>query len=94
MNFVIALLVIVVPLGLNVFASKTVARDDYSSKSQKVAQLLFVWLLPIIGAIFVLAVHRPQEAPARRYREQPDPGEDYGLSGGAAKGIGEALDGD
>jgi len=44
-----------------------------------------VWLIPIIGAVLVFAVHRPTEAPSRKYRETPDPGDDSAFSGRGAR---------
>ena len=83
-----------VPLWLNIKATAAVVRDPLSERWQKAAQLSLVWLLPVLGAIVVLAVHRSSEAPSRKYREPPDPGDDFALSGRAAKGISEAVDGD
>ena len=74
MDIVLTLLVVALPLWLNVKATRLVLRDDLSERWQRIAQLLLVWLVPVIGAIIVQAVHRPAEPPARKYREPPDPG--------------------
>ena len=45
-GFVIAVLVI-----LNLYVSIKVLRDGFSTRTQKLLQLGFVWLLPIIGGV-------------------------------------------
>lgn len=94
MEIVLALAALAIILGLNVKATISILRDTFSERTQKIAQLLIVWLVPIVGAIVVLAIHRPTEAPSRKYREAPDTGEDFALSGRHAKNVGEAIDGD
>lgn len=94
MDIALILLVAVVPLWLNLKATAAVARDDLSQRPQKTAQLLFVWLVPLIGAIVVLGVHRRPEAPSRKYRDPPDAGDDFAVSGRGVKNISEAIDGD
>ena len=51
--------VIFILVGLNVYASVVVARSAETPHSKKWAQCLFVWLLPYIGAIITLTVHKP-----------------------------------
>lgn len=94
MEVAFALVAIAIPLWLNVRATRLVVHDALSEQGQKVAQLLFVWLVPVVGAVVVLAVHRPTEPPSRRYREPPDPGDDFALSGRPVKNLREVLDGD
>lgn len=65
----------------NWVATRLVFRDEVISRKQRIAQALVVWLIPIIGAVLVFAVHRRAEPPSRKYREAPDPGDDFGLSG-------------
>jgi hypothetical protein len=94
MHAVFAVFAVIVPLLLNVLATRAVVRDGLSERSQKIFQLGLVWLLPLAGALLVLAVHRSPEAASRKYREPPEPGDDMGLSGRGAKNLSEALDGD
>lgn len=94
MEIALVLAILAVLLWLNAKATRLVARDALSAPGQKIAQLLLVWLVPVIGALVVLAVHRRPEPPSRQYREQPDPGDDFGASGHAAKKLREAMDGD
>jgi len=94
MDLFIVSMALAVPLALNVWATRLVVRDDLSERGQKVFQLLLVWLLPVIGAVIVLGVHRKHEKSPLGYREPPNPGEDIGSS---SRGIGkmrEVLDGD
>lgn len=81
-------------LALHVKATIAVLRDADSGKGQKIAQLGFVWLVPLLGAVVVLAVHRQPERPSRRYREAPDPGDDFAMSGRSVKNVTSTLDGD
>jgi hypothetical protein len=83
-----------IPLALNLWATRLILADDLSSESQRYGQLALVWLLPLLGAVVVLAVHRKAEPPSRRYRTQPDPGDDFTMSGKSVKATKEALDGD
>jgi len=94
MEVALVLAVIAIPLWLNIRATRLVVRDALSERSQKVAQLLLVWLVPLVGAVVVLAVHRRAEPPSRQYREPVDPGDDFALSGRTIKNIREAVDGD
>jgi hypothetical protein len=92
----IALIVasIAIVLWLSIKATVEITRDGLIEGRQKAIQLAIVWLLPLIGAILVLAVNRPPEAPSRKYRERQDAGEDFTASGRSVKAITEALDGD
>ncbi len=49
----------------NVVASLRIARDDLGTVGQKIAQLLFVWLVPVVGAIFAFLLTRrnPEKGP-------------------------------
>lgn len=94
MQLALALLAIAIPLWLNIKASRLVAHDGLSERGQKIAQLLIVWLVPVFGAVVVLAVHRTAEPSSRHYRESPDPGDDFALSGRTIKNTREVLDGD
>jgi hypothetical protein len=83
-----------IPLALNLWATRLVVADDLSSGSQKYSQLALVWLLPLLGAVVVLAVHRKAEPPSRKHRTQPDLGDDFTMSGKSVNATKEALDGD
>jgi hypothetical protein len=88
----LAIAIALIPLLLNVFATRLVHRDEYSEKAQKIAQLLFVWLVPIIGAIAIWGMYRSLEKSPGTYRETPDPGDDFGASGTSLQSLRDALD--
>ena len=92
MGIFLALTAVLIPLLLNAIATWIIVRDVLSDRRQKIAQLLLVWLVPLIGAIIVLAVHRRTEP--RPYREATEPGDDFAYSGRMTKGIKDILDGD
>ena len=92
MGIFLALTAVLIPLLLNAIATWIIVRDVLSDRRQKIAQLLLVWIIPFIGAITVLAVHRRTEP--RPYREAAEPGDDFAYSGRMTKGIKDILDGD
>ncbi len=62
--------IFVVLLGLNVKATVAIYRDSLSEALQRWVQFLLVWLLPIIGSVVVLAVHRQTEEASGKYQKQ------------------------
>lgn len=94
MEFLLLAFISIVLVSLNVKATLLITRDALSTSSQKLWQFALVWLVPVLGAVVTLAVHRPVEEPSRRYRTQPDPGDDFAMSGRAHKNLTEAIDGD
>lgn len=82
-----------IPLWLNAKATVLVCRDQLSERSQKIAQITLVWVVPIIGAIGVLAVHRPKEKSPGKYPKERELDDD-GPSGSPLRTISEAIDGD
>lgn len=92
MELAAALTLLVALLALDVVATWKLVRDDLSSRRQKLAQLLLVWGVPLIGALVVLAVHRRAEPPSRQYREALDPGDDFGASARQVRALRKALD--
>jgi hypothetical protein len=42
----------------DVWATIAVARQPYLSRWQRYAQIIFVWVLPVVGAMVVLEVYR------------------------------------
>ncbi len=94
MEVVLIAFVFCAVIALNITATVAIARDALSERSQKLWQLVLVWLLPIVGAIITLAVHRAPEKPSRQYREPPDPGDDFAYSGRSKNALSELIDGD
>lgn len=80
MELVIVALLLVPLIAANGVATRLVLRDEVISQSQRVTQVFMVWLLPVIGAVLVFSVHRRPEAPSRKYREAPDPGDDFAFT--------------
>lgn len=72
--FVVIALVL---LSLNVFATFLIQRDEYSEKPQRLAQLLFVWLVPLIGAIAIWGLYRSEEKSPGKYRDDLEPNDDF-----------------
>ena len=75
---------------LNSWVTFCVARDDLSSPNQRMAQFLFVWLLPILGALLVLYLHR-KELERGIYGNPSEVGDDFGMSGRAVRELKDAL---
>jgi hypothetical protein len=94
MDIVLLIAVAAIPLWLNVRATFLVYRDTFSERRQKIAQLLFVWLVPVVGAIVILGVHRKSEKSPGTYPAEKNPGDEFAGSGRAVRTIGEAIDGD
>ena len=86
--------ILLVLVTLDLLATRAVLRDEFSEPRQKVLQLCIIWILPLFGALLVLAVHRQPEKPSGKYRESQDDGDDYGASGMHVRRITQVLDGD
>ncbi len=78
MEIAFVIVLIAMLLIANAFATWRVKRDEFAEPWQRIAQLIAIWLVPVIGAIIVFAIHRRSEEPSRQYRKIPDPGDDYG----------------
>ncbi len=94
MNEVLIVAVLLILLVLNGLATRAVLRDDFSEAVQKRLQLAVVWLLPLLGALLVLAVHRKPDRSSGKYRDEADCGDDFGTSGRNVRAAKEALDED
>jgi len=80
-------------LCLNVFATRLIHRDEYSEKAQRAAQLLFVWLVPVIGAIAIWGMYRSEEKSPGRYRDIPEPDDDLDPPESPLQSLNDAPDG-
>ena len=69
----LALIGLATVLWLNIKATKAVWRDELSDQNQRRMQLALAWLLPVIGAVIVLAVNRPVKKASRKNRDAPEP---------------------
>lgn len=55
-------------VAANLLATLRILRSDFDSPAQRLAQLAFVWCLPVLGAAIVLNLTRPNPEPhAGRY---------------------------
>ena len=73
METAIALSVVAALVVANGLATRVVLKDAYAERHHKIFQCLAVWLIPVLGAIFVFALYRKPEEPSGRYRESLDP---------------------
>jgi hypothetical protein len=81
--------------SLSSWATWRIAGDDLSSRNQRIAQTVFVWLLPILGPILVLHLQRKElDRGSGKYSEEPDPGDDFGMSARTFKQTKTALESD
>ena len=63
---VVASIALSVGLLLDLVATVMIARSDFESPLQKVAQLLLVWLVPCLGLIIVIAVQKSAHSHSNR----------------------------
>lgn len=78
---------------LNIWATWKVIRDETSSPVQRLAQTMFVWLVPVLGAALTLYLKRQNPEPGSgTYRGIPDAGDDFGYSGRAHRKVVDTLD--
>jgi hypothetical protein len=84
-----AVLILVV---FDVFASGRVVRSDVMSRGQKTAWLLLVWLVPLLGAMWMVQVSRETSPPAPAPGSlEEGPGPSLGIPGGGVIGtVGDA----
>lgn len=85
-EYLLVLMLMVVILGMNVRATWLVMCDDVSEALQRFMQLSLVWLLPVLGALIVFAVHRSPEKPSGKYREPYELDEESAFSGSGGRG--------
>lgn len=79
-------------LCLNLFATRLIRRDEDSEKPQRLAQLLLVWLLPVIGAIAIWGLYRSEEKSPGAYRDIPEP-DDFDPPESPLHSLADAADG-
>jgi hypothetical protein len=66
---------LLVLVGLNIKATQFVRRDELLESGQRTAQMVLIWLVPVIGAIIVIAMHFLLSEP-RRARKDVDLGDE------------------
>jgi hypothetical protein len=67
MSTVVASIGLGVVVLLNLAASVFIARSEFGTPLQKTLQLIFAWIVPLVGSIIVIAVLRVTR-PARQRR--------------------------
>ena len=68
--------------ALNLWALWRICANDLSSRYQQWAQLAFVWLVPIVGALVTLQLKREEpERGSGTYPAELDPQNDFGPPG-------------
>ncbi len=81
-----------IALVLSVYTTWLIEADPLSERSQKMMQLAIAWLIPIVGAILIMAVYRLAEPPPR-----PPPsgaGDDQARGARGLVEFGNSMDGD
>lgn len=94
MEIALTIVAVAIPLWLNVWATRMILQDALSERPQKRAQLLLVWLLPLLGAIVTLAVHRKEEKALGVYPVEKDLNTDLSPSSGSLRAMREIFDDD
>src|SRR5260221_10226294 len=75
------LLMLAVLVALDAWVTWRILRDTLSSPTQRAAHGVIVWLLPFVGALLVLQLqHKEPERGSGQYSNNPDPGDDFGIS--------------
>jgi hypothetical protein len=67
MATIVASLILGAVVLLNLVATLFIARSEYGSPLQKVLQLMFAWVVPLVGSVIVIAVLKVT-SPARESR--------------------------
>lgn len=80
-------------LCLNVFATSLILRDEYSEKAQRSAQLLFIWLVPVLGSIAIWGMYRNEEKSAGTYRDAEEPDDGFDPPNSPLQSLNDAPDG-
>ena len=94
-ELIFAVVIIGSVLWLNTKATILIVHDSLSNLWQRAVQLFIVWLLPLAGAMVVLAIHRPIEKSSGTYSEPSEFGDDFSLlRHNPGSRFYESLDGD
>lgn len=74
---------LVILVALNAYASYQCYRDSISTVSQRIAQIIFIWLLPVVGAVLALRLIRNEPVKgAGNYQSEKAAGDNYVTSFG------------
>lgn len=64
MNYLIVLSLLY--FVMSVLATIFVVRNDEFDNSQKTAQIILVWIIPVVGAVAMLLIHTSLKEPSKR----------------------------
>ncbi len=79
---IILLIGLVALIALNVYASRQCFQDTFSTRRQRLSQIIFIWVLPFVGAVLALRLlSNVPEQSTGAYREEPNMGDDFAASG-------------
>jgi len=79
---IILLIGLVALIALNVYASRQCFRDTFSTRRQRFLQIIFIWVLPFVGAVLALRLlNNVPEQSSGAYREEPNMGEGFAATG-------------
>ena len=93
MVFALVVVILLFLLLLNARATYEIVQDDFSSRGQRISQIIIVWAIPLLGALLTLYFKRQQPEPASgRYRKEPDAVDDFGFSGRSHRQTKERLE--
>ena len=86
-------LVLLLSALFSAWVTYRIVHDHLSTSGQRVAQTILVWLVPVLGAMIVLHMQRQNpEVSTGKYREPPDPGDDFGMSGRSVRNFKEVVE--
>jgi hypothetical protein len=66
---IVAASVLIGVVGLAAYATVRIWRDRLLDRGQRVAQTVFVWLIPVIGGLVVIWLLRDEKLTLRRHEE-------------------------
>jgi hypothetical protein len=75
---IILILGLVALIALNVYASYQCFRDNFSTRGQRLSQIVFVWVVPVVGAVLALRLSRVEpERSSGTYQAEKNVGDEY-----------------
>ena len=75
---IILILGFVALFAFNVYASLQCFRDKFSTRAQRLSQIVFVWVVPVVGAVLALRLIRGEpERSSGTYQSEKDVGDEY-----------------
>ncbi len=69
LEFYIIITLIIIWIALNIVATIVVLSTHFEEKNRRTMQIVFVWLLPIIGALFAIFINKEDYFENRRLKK-------------------------